>query len=174
MYCCLVYNNINHAFVIVWPGESNISLWNQEWNICMHIRLNTTGLFHCCLCRIKYCNLTMEYLYPSHPLTANGVSNPVHLLPQFSTPPTSDYNYTRKWWANQGSLFDFQKAFYSVPHSPLLSKLHAVGLDHGIISWAYTYFADRHHAVCSLKIAHYWHLASCLWCTAGVSSAQVV
>ena len=44
-------------------------------------------------------------------------------------------------------FFDFRKAFDSVPHSPLLSKLHAIGLDPGIISWVHNYLADRRQFV---------------------------
>ena len=44
-------------------------------------------------------------------------------------------------------FFDIKKAFDSVPHSLLLSKLEAIGLDGGIISWIHNYLADRHQFV---------------------------
>ena len=44
-------------------------------------------------------------------------------------------------------FFDFRKSFNSILHSPLLSKLHAIGLDPGIISWVHNYLADRHQFV---------------------------
>ena len=40
-------------------------------------------------------------------------------------------------------IFDFDL----VPHSPLLSKLYAIGLDPVIISWVHNYLADRHQLV---------------------------
>ena len=44
-------------------------------------------------------------------------------------------------------FFDYKKAFNSVPHSPLLSKLHAIGLEPGIVSWIHNYLAERHQFV---------------------------
>ena len=44
-------------------------------------------------------------------------------------------------------FFDLRKAFDSVPHSPLLTKLNAVGLDTHIIKWLHNYLANRTQAV---------------------------
>jgi len=42
---------------------------------------------------------------------------------------------------------DFRKAFDAVSHSPLLSKLHEIGLDSNIISWVHNYLAERRQFV---------------------------
>ena len=44
-------------------------------------------------------------------------------------------------------FFDFKKAFDSIPHSPLLSKLEAIGLDPHIITWIHNYLAKRQQLV---------------------------
>ena len=44
-------------------------------------------------------------------------------------------------------FFDFKKAFDSIPHSPLLSKLEAIGLDPHIITWIHNYLAERQQRV---------------------------
>ena len=40
-------------------------------------------------------------------------------------------------------FFDFRKAFNSVPHTPLMSKLEALGLDVHITCWLNNYLANR-------------------------------
>ena len=45
-------------------------------------------------------------------------------------------------------LFDYKKAFDSIPHSPLLSKLEANGLDPHIITWIHNYLAERQQQGC--------------------------
>ena len=40
-------------------------------------------------------------------------------------------------------LFDFSKAFDSIPHTILLAKLRAVNLDTHALRWFFTYLADR-------------------------------
>ena len=40
-------------------------------------------------------------------------------------------------------LFDFKKAFDSVPHSQLLSKLEEIGLNSCIVSWIHNYLANN-------------------------------
>ena len=44
-------------------------------------------------------------------------------------------------------FFDFRKTFDFVPRSLLLSKLDAIGLDPGIVSWIHNYLAERHQFV---------------------------
>ncbi len=43
--------------------------------------------------------------------------------------------------------FDYKKAFDSVPHFPLLSKLEAIGLDQCIITWIHNYLAEGQRVV---------------------------
>ena len=40
-------------------------------------------------------------------------------------------------------FFDFKKAFDTVPHSPLLSKLEKTGLDPHVVLWIQNYLAER-------------------------------
>ena len=44
-------------------------------------------------------------------------------------------------------FFDFQKAFDSVPHEPLISKLHHTGLHHHIVKWVQCYLSCRSQRV---------------------------
>jgi len=44
-------------------------------------------------------------------------------------------------------FFDFRKAFNSVPHTPLMSKLEALGLDVHITCWFNNYLANRSQSV---------------------------
>ena len=44
-------------------------------------------------------------------------------------------------------FFDFKKAFDTVPHLPLLSKLEKIGLDPLIIMWIHNYLAERQQRV---------------------------
>ena len=44
-------------------------------------------------------------------------------------------------------FFDLKKAFDSIPHAPLLSKLNAIGLDKHITKWLHNYLANRTQAV---------------------------
>ena len=44
-------------------------------------------------------------------------------------------------------FFDFKKAFDSVPHMPLLSKLEKIGLDPHIVMWIHNYLAERQQRV---------------------------
>ena len=44
-------------------------------------------------------------------------------------------------------FFDFQKAFDSVPHRPLLSKLMNLGLDASIVHWVENYLTSTHQTV---------------------------
>ncbi len=41
-------------------------------------------------------------------------------------------------------VFDFRKAFDSVPHRPLLTKLSYLGLDANIVHWVANYLTSRH------------------------------
>ena len=53
-----------------------------------------------------------------------------------------------EWVEEVGAVFfDFRKAFDSVPHLLLLSKLDAIGLDPDIVSWIHNYLAERHQFV---------------------------
>ena len=46
-------------------------------------------------------------------------------------------------------FFDLRKAFDTVPHRPLLDKLHSFGIDSHLISWIYSYLTERkQHVVC--------------------------
>ena len=40
-------------------------------------------------------------------------------------------------------FFDIRKAFHSVPHQPLLDKLHALNLDPVIVFWIRSYLTER-------------------------------
>ena len=44
-------------------------------------------------------------------------------------------------------FFDFQKAFDSVPHSPLMAKLHSLGLNEYILCWLNNYLSNRVQSV---------------------------
>ena len=44
-------------------------------------------------------------------------------------------------------FFDFKKAFDSVPHIPLISKLQQLNLDPNIVSWVKNYLSDRSQRV---------------------------
>ena len=44
-------------------------------------------------------------------------------------------------------FFDFQKAFDSVPHSPLMAKLHSLGLNEYILRWLNNYLSNRVQSV---------------------------
>ena len=44
-------------------------------------------------------------------------------------------------------FFDFRKAFDTVPHQPLLDKLHRIGLDPHITTWIHNYLAERYQKV---------------------------
>ena len=44
-------------------------------------------------------------------------------------------------------FFDFHKAFDSVPHEPLLSKLKALNLTHNVYVWLHNYLAGRQQKV---------------------------
>ena len=44
-------------------------------------------------------------------------------------------------------FFDFRKAFDSVPHMPLVEKLHKLGLHPYVINWVHNYLADRRQSV---------------------------
>ncbi len=44
-------------------------------------------------------------------------------------------------------FFDFRKAFDSVPHQPLMDKLHQLRLNPIIITWVHNYLADRKQRV---------------------------
>ena len=44
-------------------------------------------------------------------------------------------------------FFDFCKAFDSVPHEPLLSKLKALNLAHNVYVWLHNYLAGRQQKV---------------------------
>lgn len=44
-------------------------------------------------------------------------------------------------------FFDIRKAFDSVPHLPLLLKLHDLGLNKHILQWITSYLCDRHQLV---------------------------
>ena len=43
----------------------------------------------------------------------------------------------------RGVFFDIRKAFDTVPHQPLISKLGRIGLDPFIITWIKNYPAER-------------------------------
>ena len=40
-------------------------------------------------------------------------------------------------------FFDLRKAFDTVPHRPLLDKLHSFGIDPNLISWICSYLTER-------------------------------
>ena len=44
-------------------------------------------------------------------------------------------------------FFDLTKAFDSVPHRQLISKLRAIGLDNYLVSWITSYLAYRNQSV---------------------------
>ena len=44
-------------------------------------------------------------------------------------------------------FFDFKKAFDSVPHIPLITKLQQLNLDPTIVSWVKSYLTDRTQCV---------------------------
>ena len=44
-------------------------------------------------------------------------------------------------------FFDFRKAFDSVPHSPLMAKLHSLGLNEYILRWLNNYLSNRVQSV---------------------------
>ena len=44
-------------------------------------------------------------------------------------------------------FFDFLKAFDSVPHSPLMAKLHSLGLNEYILRWINNYLSNRVQSV---------------------------
>ena len=61
---------------------------------------------------------------------------------------------TYKWFQHleRGSevaaiFFDFKKAFDTVPHFPLMSKLEKTGLDPHILTWIHNYLAERQQKV---------------------------
>ena len=96
-----------------------------------------------------FCFLIRDHLSTSHPL-----SNCQWGFQPSKSTVSALLDTTHLWlqYLEQGEevgavFFDFRKAFDSVPHSPLLSKLHAIGLDTNIISWVHNYLADRHQFV---------------------------
>ena len=44
-------------------------------------------------------------------------------------------------------VFDFSKAFDSVPHLALLAKLRHIGLSQDLITWIHNYLSKRSHCV---------------------------
>ena len=46
-------------------------------------------------------------------------------------------------------FFDLRKAFDTVPHRPLLDKLHSFGIDPNLISWICSYLTEqKQHVIC--------------------------
>ena len=45
------------------------------------------------------------------------------------------------------AVFDFCKAFDSVPHLPLMAKIRALGLPENVTQWLNNYLADRFQGV---------------------------
>jgi len=51
-------------------------------------------------------------------------------------------------------FFNYKKAFDSVPHSPLLPKLHAIGSEPGIVSCGFTTTLQKDVSLWSLMVLH--------------------
>ena len=56
-------------------------------------------------------------------------------------------HYRRKVKEIEAVFFDFCKAFDSVPHQPLLTKLCQRGINPHIVQWIHNYLADRKQCV---------------------------
>ena len=94
-------------------------------------------------------NVIMNHLVHHNPLTTNqwgflkGRSTVTSLL------------YVTDHWLKEledgldicAVFFDFRKAFDSVPHLPLMCKVHSLGLDANIVTWINNYLAKRTQAV---------------------------
>jgi len=107
---------------------------------------------HYCQFSAKYCveqhvySLVMEHLLCHHPYIAacqwgflKGRSTVIALL-----------HCTNEWLIALEDrkevcavFFNFRKAFDSVPHAPLMSKLEVLGLDDHITCWLNNYLANR-------------------------------
>lgn len=86
----------------------------------------------------------MEHFQLNHPLSAYQWGN-------LSTVTALLY-CTNEWFKalenkHEQFFFDLKKAFDSVPHAPLLTKLNAIGLDKHIIKWLHNYLANRTQVV---------------------------
>ena len=69
--------------------------------------------------------------------------------------------YLEKGHEISAVFFDFRKAFDTVPHLPLLSKLQKIGLDPLIITWIQNYLAERYQkVVLNGKSSHSAHVTS--------------
>ena len=66
-------------------------------------------------------------------------------------------------------FFDFKKAFNSVPHIPLISKLQQLNLDPNIISWVKNYLSDRTQCVIVNGVT-----SDCLPVVSGVHQGSVL
>ena len=91
-------------------------------------------------------NVIMNHLVHHNPLTMNqwgflkGRSTVTSLL------------YVTDHWLKEledicAVFFDFRKAFDSVPHLPLMCKVHSLGLDANIVTWINNYLVKRTQAV---------------------------
>ena len=94
-------------------------------------------------------NVIMNHLAQHNPLTANQWE----FLEGRST-VTSLLHITDQWLKvlEDGHdmcavFFDFRKAFDSVPHLPLLTKIHSLGLNANLVTWLNNYLAKRTQAV---------------------------
>ena len=94
-------------------------------------------------------SIILEHLQMNHPLSAYQWG----FLESRSTVTALLY-CTNEWFKalEDGKevcavFFDLKKAFDSVPHAPLLSKLNAIGLDKHITKWLHNYLANRTQAV---------------------------
>ena len=94
-------------------------------------------------------NIIMNHLVHHNPLTANQWG----FLEGRST-VTSLLHITDQWLKELENgldicavFFDFRKAFDSVPHLPLMSKISSLGLDANINTWLNNYLAKRTQAV---------------------------
>ena len=94
-------------------------------------------------------NIVLNHLVHCNPLTANQWG----FLEGRST-VTSLLYITDQWLKELESsldicavFFDFRKAFDSVPHLPLMSKISSLGLDANITTWLNNYLAKRTQAV---------------------------
>ncbi len=63
---------------------------------------------------------------------------------------------THQWLEERNDVcavfFDFRKAFDSVPHRPLLTKLLQLGFNENIVHWVTNYLTSRHQSVVSTPV----------------------
>ena len=94
------------------------------------------------------------FLIREHLLTSSPLSNCQWGFQPGKSTVSALLDTTHSWFQHleQGEevgavFFDFKKAFDSVPHSLLLSKLSAIDLHPSIVSWIHNYLAERHQFV---------------------------